>query len=199
MLHYFKKGLNPSLVDCISTSFPIPTNLADYKQHAVVMQNPWKAEQHKKAIWCFGGWGTTLTSVPRPTPAPQALAPNMGVLMDVNTFRHPDAQLNPPALPRLTAFEQEILRCCGACFKCRQTGHISNDCPMHDPVPGWNVCITKVIAPCAPSTSMFNTSTSTQVDAVQQISVMTNLLWTLQGDAKEQAIAYLKDVISLDF
>ncbi len=39
LLHYFKKGLNPSLVDCISTSFPIPTNLADYKQCAIMMQN----------------------------------------------------------------------------------------------------------------------------------------------------------------
>ncbi|KAF8872024.1 hypothetical protein CPB85DRAFT_1445231 [Mucidula mucida] len=39
LLHYFKKGLNPSLVDHISTLFPILINLADYKQCAVVMQN----------------------------------------------------------------------------------------------------------------------------------------------------------------
>ncbi len=51
----------------------------------------------------------------------------------------------------------------------------------------------------APSTSMSDTSTLTQVDAVQQISVVANLLWTLQGDAKEQAMTYLKDVAGLDF
>ncbi len=39
LLHYFKKGLNPSLFNHISTLFPIPTNLADYKQRAVMMQN----------------------------------------------------------------------------------------------------------------------------------------------------------------
>ncbi len=97
--------------------------------------------------------------------------------MDVDMSRCPGAQLNPSALPRLTAFEQEILCHCGACFKCRQTGHMSNDYPMCGPIPGRNVCTTKVIVPGAPSTSMSNTSTSTQVNAVQQISVVANLLW----------------------
>ncbi len=46
---------------------------------------------------------------------------------------------------------------------------------------------------------MSDTSTSTQVDAIQQISAMANLLRTLQGDAKEQAMTYLKDVANLDF
>ncbi len=74
-----------------------------------------------------------------------------------------------------------------------------NDCPTRGSVPGQNICTTKVIAPGAPPTSMSNTSISTQVDAVQQISVVANLLRTLQGDVKEQAMAYLKDVAGLDF
>ncbi len=76
---------------------------------------------------------------------------------------------------------------------------MSNDCPTCGPVSGRNICTIEVIVPGAPSTFMSDTSTSTQVDAVQQISVVTNLLWTLQGNAKEQAMAYLKDVASLDF
>ncbi len=91
LFHYFKKGLNPSLVNYISTLFPIPTNLADYKQCAVVMQNTWKAQQHKKAIWCSDGWGTTLTLVTRPTPAVRAPAPDMGVPMNVDASRRSDA------------------------------------------------------------------------------------------------------------
>ncbi len=70
--------------------------------------------------------------------------------MDVDASRRSGAQLNPPTLLRLTAFEQEILRRRGACFKCRQTGHMSNDCPKRGPVPGQNVCTTKVIVPGAP-------------------------------------------------
>ncbi len=70
---------------------------------------------------------------------------------------------------------------------------------MCGPVPGQNVCTTKVIAPSAPFTSMSDTFTLTQVNTIQQISVVANLLQTWQGDAKEQAMAYLKDVAGLDF
>ncbi len=76
---------------------------------------------------------------------------------------------------------------------------MSNNCLTRSPIPGQNVCTTKVIVLSASFTSMSNTPTSTQINAVQQISVMANLLWTLQRDAKEQAMAYLKNVAGLDF
>ena len=59
------------------------------------------------------------------TPAPSL--PDTSSAMDI------DATRIQSRLPRLTDAERAILRQKGACFKCRQEGHMANDCPTRYP------------------------------------------------------------------
>lgn len=201
LLYFFKRGLNPALLDRISMSFPIPSTLATYKTRAVEMQHAWEARKAEKTNWQTRSTHTTSTFAPR-APAQRAPAQDMGVPMDVDAAHAPGASSYPP-LTRLTAMEREILRQKGACFRCRGPGHMSKDCPNRfgtstpAQAPSRNVRAADTSA--AVPTSPANTTPASSADAVQQISNMAAMLRGLQGDDKAQALAYLKDVAGLDF
>lgn len=130
LLYFFKRGLNPSLLDRICMSYPIPDTLATFKTRAVEMQHAYEARKAEKANWTQRTHPSPSIYAPRAPPqrAP-APAQDMGVPMDVDASRNPGASSNYPPLTRLTPMEREILRKKGACFRCRGPGHMSRDCP----------------------------------------------------------------------
>lgn len=63
--------------------------------------------------------------------APSAPAENMGVPMDIDAQRCPSGATSSfQGLLRLTPESREQLRRTGSCFRCRQLGHMSKDCPV---------------------------------------------------------------------
>lgn len=204
LLYFFKRGLNPSLLDRISMSYPIPDTLATFKTRAVEMQHAYEARKAEKANWTQRAHSSPSIYAPRAPPqrAP-APAQDMGVPMDVDASRNPGASPNYPPLVRLTPMEREILRRKGACFRCRGPGHMSRDCPNRSgpsaPTPSRTIraADTSAVNTAVPTSS--DTVPASSADAIQQISNAANLLRGLQGDDKAQALAFLKDVAGLDF
>lgn len=205
LLYFFKRGLNPSLLDRICMSYPIPDTLAAFKNRAVEMQHAYEARKAEKSNWTQRTHSSPSTYAPRAPPqrAP-APAQDMGVPMDVDASRNPGALPNYPPLTRLTPMEREILRKKGACFRCRGPGHMSANCPNRSGpsalVPSRTIRTADTsVAPAAIPTSSSDTAPASSADAIQQISNAANLLRSLQGDEKAQALAFLKDVAGLDF
>ncbi|KAF5334463.1 hypothetical protein D9758_017571 [Tetrapyrgos nigripes] len=82
----------------------------------------------------------------------------------------------------------------GACFACRQTGHMSNECPTFPKPSSQNVPGT--FSPCAVRTAEIATTSSPPVtvaqtsssrDVIKDISDMVNKVKGLEGEDKEQA------------
>ncbi|KAF5364476.1 hypothetical protein D9758_010662 [Tetrapyrgos nigripes] len=128
------------------------------------------------------------------------------------------ANLSFTPLPKLTPEERDQLRKQGACFACRQPGHMSNECltfPNNTPRPSTaqNMCrkfppravrTAETSAPIPSSSSCSSPITVAQASSlhniIKDISDMVNKVKGLQGEEKEQAAGYLKDIMSkLDF
>ncbi|KAF5374393.1 hypothetical protein D9758_004611 [Tetrapyrgos nigripes] len=115
------------------------------------------------------------------------------------------ANLSFTPLPKLTPDERDRLRKLGACFACRQTGHMSNECPTFPKPSTQNT--SRTFSPRAVRTAEIASSppatvaqTSSSRDTIKDISDMVNRVKGLEGEEKEQATVYLKDIMSkLDF
>ncbi|KAF5334238.1 hypothetical protein D9758_017091 [Tetrapyrgos nigripes] len=107
--------------------------------------------------------------------------------------------------PKLTPDERDRLRKAGACFACRQTGHMSNECPTFPRMSSQNTPRTfpsRTIrtAETAPPPPVTVAQASSSRNTIKEISDMVNRVKGLEGEEKEQATVYLKDIMSkLDF
>ncbi|KAF5370292.1 hypothetical protein D9758_006976 [Tetrapyrgos nigripes] len=107
--------------------------------------------------------------------------------------------------PKLTPDERDRLRKAGACFACRQTGHMSNECPTFPKTSSQNTSRTfpsRTIrtAETASPPPVTVAQASSSRNTIKEISDMVNRVKGLEGEEKEQATVYLKDIMSkLDF
>lgn len=188
LIYFLRRSLNPALVDRIATSYPQPKDLSEYKDRAVSMQLAWENRQAEKKQTR----GTVHTTPSQRTPASSHTV-DQGVPMDVDSARRLGASSIPP-LTRLTDNERENLRRQGACFRCRQRGHMSRECPSR---------FTSRTSSAPSSQSIRGASTSSPTPAADPIAALSNtfnMVDGLEGEEKDQAVAFLKDALkSKDF
>lgn len=206
----FKKGLSPGLVSRIANTFPAPANFTEYKKCAVTLQVAYLARKAEETHW-----GTKSRFVPRtgqtlPTPASSATRnyrTNVGEGMTrrINAIDTPDTSSFSPPLTKLTAEERQRLVNEKKCFKCRQLGHVAKFCPtLLSSSSFTSRAIQPSRNPSVPLSSASIASTSAHSpaphDSIKDISNMFNKMKGLDGKEKEQAAAYLKDlVVKMDF
>ncbi|KAF5354393.1 hypothetical protein D9758_010795 [Tetrapyrgos nigripes] len=132
----------------------------------------------------------------------------------------PGANSSFTPLPKLTPKESDRLRKLGACFACRQPGHMSNKCPTFpnntpktstaqntsQNFPPRAVRTAKTSAPSLSSSLPLITVAQTSLSSssrnvIKNISDMMKKVKGLEGEEKEQASVYLKDVVAkmMDF
>ncbi|KAF5348968.1 hypothetical protein D9758_014236 [Tetrapyrgos nigripes] len=130
----------------------------------------------------------------------------------------PGANLSFTPLPKLTPKERDQLQKLGACFMCRQPGHMSNECPtfpnntlrpstsQNTPrnFPPHSVRTAETSAPTPSFSSLSSPVTVAQASSshnvIKDISDMVNKVKGLEGEEKEQVAVYLNDIMSkLDF
>ncbi|KAF5354395.1 hypothetical protein D9758_010802 [Tetrapyrgos nigripes] len=126
----------------------------------------------------------------------------------------PGANSSFTPLPKLTPEERDRLRKLGACFACRQLGHMSNECPMfpnNTPRSSTSQNASRNFPPLAVRTAETSTSSSSSSsppvtvaqmllsspsrNVIKDILDMVNKVKGLEGEEKEQASVYLKDVV----
>ena len=116
LLIFFKKGLPRALVDKVSSTYPLPADLEEYKTRAVELQNAWLQRRAEDARWNrparvpFRPAVTPAASTPvtvsvRPSPAVNAVHTAPGA----RSFSSP--------IPKLTPDEKQRLVNAGACFR----------------------------------------------------------------------------------
>ncbi|KAF5366538.1 hypothetical protein D9758_008960 [Tetrapyrgos nigripes] len=126
----------------------------------------------------------------------------------------PGANSSFTPLPKLTPEERDRLRKLGACFACRQPRHMSNECPMfpsntlrsstsQNTSQNFPPCAVRTAETSAPSSSSSSppvtvaqtSSLSSSHNVIKDILDMMNKVKGLEGEEKEQASVYLKDVM----
>ncbi|KAF5313532.1 hypothetical protein D9758_019027 [Tetrapyrgos nigripes] len=100
LLEFYQDGLPPKLQEAVGRMYPKWDDFEEYKERAVELHLEWLKEWERQ-----GRWRTTSTKS-----SPGA-----------------NSSFNLP--PKLTPDERDRLQKAGACFACRQTGHMSNKCP----------------------------------------------------------------------
>ena len=88
----------------------------------------------------------------------------------------------------------------GKCFRCRLRGHRSNECPLNQQSNNFasqsqGRAVRTVSTAVTPSVPVASTSTSSARDSIKDISDMYSKVKVLEGEEKEQAIAYLRDLV----
>lgn len=104
---YFLSGLSNGLVKNIMAVEKLPTKMSDYYALAIRLDLQWRK-----------GLELTKSTAPRKS--------NMNTSPAATTSR----STNPVRLRKLTDEERVKLRKEGRCFRCREAGHISADCPQ---------------------------------------------------------------------
>ncbi|KAF5328560.1 hypothetical protein D9758_018000 [Tetrapyrgos nigripes] len=118
LLEFYQDGLPPKLREAVGRTYPKWDDFEEYKERAVELHLEWLKEQERQ-----GRWKTTSTSKSSPGPSQGR------TVASVNALMGPDANSSFNLPPKLTPDERDRLRKAGACFACRQTGHMSNECP----------------------------------------------------------------------
>ena len=118
----------------------------------------------------------------------------------INAFNVPGAPSYSPRLSKLTEEERRALMKEGKCFRCRLQGHRSKDCPLNQQSNNFTSqsqgrAIRTVSTTVPPSIPIASTSTTPTRDSIKDISDMYNKMKMLEGEEKEQAVAYLKDLV----
>ena len=140
-LYMFQKGLKQHIRKQVAAQRP--RNFAQAEEHACFFDLYEKPEQ------------------PRPQTAPQATTPKSGFPGRDSRFgrqsdggngngqrTRPSVQSGSPS-QRLTNEERQYLRANNGCFRCRQLGHISTQCPTYPNPPATPSTVT---TPSTPST-----------------------------------------------
>ncbi|KAF5336731.1 hypothetical protein D9758_016269 [Tetrapyrgos nigripes] len=196
LLEFYQDGLPPKLREAVGRTYPKWDDFKEYKERAVELHLEWLKEWERQ-----GRWKTTSTSKSNPGPSQGRTVASVNVLMNMG----PGANSSFTPLPKLTPDQRDRLRKLGACFACRQTGHMSNKCPTFPKPSSQNA--SRTFSPRAVQTAEIISSppvtvaqTSSSRDAIKDISDMVNRVKGLEGEEKEQATVYLKDIMSkLDF
>ncbi|KAF5338672.1 hypothetical protein D9758_018036 [Tetrapyrgos nigripes] len=186
LLEFYQDGLPPKLREAVGRTYPKWDDFEEYKERAVELHLEWLKERERQ-----GRWKTTSTS--KSSPGPGRTVASVNALMNMG----PGANLSSNPLPKLTPDERDRLRKLGACFTCRQTGHMSNECPTYPRTSSQN---TSQTFPSSLETASPPPVTVAQASSfrntIKDISDMVNRVKGLEGEEKEQATIYLKDIIS---
>ncbi|KAF5346801.1 hypothetical protein D9758_015721 [Tetrapyrgos nigripes] len=118
LLEFYQDGLPPKLREAVGRTYPKWDGFEEYKERAVELHLEWLKERERQ-----GRWKTTSTSKSAPGPSQGRTVASVNVLMGPGA----NPSFNLP--PKLTPDERDRLQKAGACFACRQTGHMSNECP----------------------------------------------------------------------
>ncbi len=125
VLLYFFKGLHAK----ISTEVRLraPTTLAEAMRVAQTVDDAMPFEREK-----LRPWATATTAAASTAPRAAAAASKGESTTTAAELHAAGGAFKFP--PKLTAAERERLLRTGSCFKCRQQGHMSADCPVAWPV-----------------------------------------------------------------
>ncbi|KAF5353792.1 hypothetical protein D9758_010603 [Tetrapyrgos nigripes] len=196
LLEFYQDGLPPKLREAVGRTYPKWDDFEEYKERAVELHLEWLKERERQ-----GRWKTTSTSKSSPGPSQGRTVASVNALMNMG----PGANLSFTPLPKLTPDERDRLRKAGACFACRQTGHMSNECLTFPRTSSQNTprtfpsCAVRT-AETASSPPVTVAQASSSRNTIKDISDMVNRVKGLEGEEKEQATVYLKDIMSkLDF
>ncbi|KAF5354394.1 hypothetical protein D9758_010794 [Tetrapyrgos nigripes] len=193
LLDFYKAGLPRDLRKSVAGTWPKWKDFDEYRERAMDLHLEWINKREKEG-----------RSRPFPTPRTSA-GPSQGrTVANVNALMNmgPGANSSFTPLPKLTTEERDRLWKLGACFACRQPGHMSNECPTF---PNNTPRTAETSAPSLssdspPVTVAQMSSLSTSRNVIKDISDMVNKVKGLEGEEKEQAAVYLKDIMSkLDF
>ncbi|KAF5360287.1 hypothetical protein D9758_009141 [Tetrapyrgos nigripes] len=196
LMEFYQNGLPPKLREAAGRTYPKWDDFKEYKERAVELHLEWLKERERQ-----GHWKTTSTSKSSPGPSQERTVASVNALMNMG----PGANSSFTPLPKLTPDERDRLQKLGACLTCRQTGHMSNECPTFPKLSSQNTSRTfspRAVrtAETASSPPVMVAQTSSSRDMIKDISDMVNRVKGLEGEEKEQATVYSKDIMyKLDF
>ncbi|KAF5370627.1 hypothetical protein D9758_002051 [Tetrapyrgos nigripes] len=202
LLEFYQDGLPPKLQEAVGRTYPKWDDFEEYKERAVELHLEWLKERERQ-----GRWKTPSTSRSNLGPSQGRTVASVNALMNMG----PGANSSFTPFPKLTPDERDRLRKLGACFACRQPGHMSSECPTFPKSSSPNVPRTSpphavrtaeitTTSSSAPSSSVTVAQASSSRNVIKDISDMVNKVKGLEGEDKEQATVYLKDIMSkLDF
>ncbi|KAF5361640.1 hypothetical protein D9758_007392 [Tetrapyrgos nigripes] len=211
LLEYYKDRLPLKLHESVGHTYLKWKDFDEYKERAVELHLEWLKERERS-----GSWKSTPTSRMSSGPSQGQTVASVNVLMNMG----PGASSSFTPLPKLTPEERDRLHKLGACFACRQPGHMSNECStfLNDTLKSSTSQNTsRNFPPCAVRTADTSTSTSSSSSSslppvtiaqtsssqniIKDISDMVNKVKGLEGEEKEQASVYLTDVVAkmMDF
>ncbi|KAF5374304.1 hypothetical protein D9758_004582 [Tetrapyrgos nigripes] len=130
LLEFYQDGLPPKLREAVGRMYPKWDDFDEYKERAVELHLEWLKEQERQ-----GRWKTPSTLRSNPGPSQGRTVASFNALMNMG----PGANSSFTPLPKLTPDERDRLRKLGACFTCRQPGHMSNECPTFPKPSSQNV------------------------------------------------------------
>ncbi|KAF5359918.1 hypothetical protein D9758_013963 [Tetrapyrgos nigripes] len=210
LLDYYKEGLPEKLWKTVGMTWPKWKDFDEYRERTMDLHLEWMNERAREE------W-SRLFSTPRTSAGPSQgrTVASMNALMNMGS----DANSSFTPLPKLAPEERDRLRKLGACFTCRQPGHMSNECPTfsnNTPRSSMAQNTSRNFPPCAVRTAKTSASSSSSSsplvtvaqtsslsssrNVIKDISDMVNKVKGLEGEEKEQAAVYLKDIMSkLDF
>ncbi|KAF5348209.1 hypothetical protein D9758_014644 [Tetrapyrgos nigripes] len=130
LLEFYQDGLPPKLREAVERTYPKWADFDEYKERAVELHLEWLKERERQ-----GHWKTPSMSRSNPGLSQGRTVASVNALMNMG----PGANSSFTPLPKPTPDERDRLRKLGACFACRQPGHMSNECPTFPKPSSQNV------------------------------------------------------------